>query len=779
MLDSQVVYLYGNAQINYEEIQLNANYIELSFKTNIVKAQGTLDTMQKLVGNPHFKEGVQEFEAEKMMYNFKSKKGKIYEVDTQQDQGFLHGDKVKKDSLDNFYMQKGRYTTCNLKHPHFWFDLKKVKVIKDDKIITGPANLKIMGVPTPLAVPFGFFPNRKGRANGILMPRPINSLTWGFGLENGGYYTGINDYMDLALTGDIYSRGSFALRAETNYNRKYKNNGSLVISYFRRIVSRKKFPNYQLNTDFRVRWQHAQDAKRRPNTRFTAFTDFGKTNTIAQRDINNLLTNTLASQVALDKNFANSPFSLRIAAVSDQNTRTKRVNLTLPDILFSVSPFNPFAALISGTKNKWLNDIRFNYSTNYKASVTARESNFSINNDSLNILTQNIKTAMLHNTSIATNLRLLKYFTLTPSANYNEYWYLNSIQKEFNPRTNSDTTITVNGFNRASRLSFNSSLNTNIYGIYLLKSKRVKGFQHLISPVVSYSYTPSLNKPLSYTNPDTKKSVSYSPYQGQIFEAPVNTKAISVASFELRNVLAVKYIPWSDTTFQYKKVNLLDNLSLASNYNFSADSMKLAPVQLNARINSLGNLNLNFTSTFSPYALNNSTGFETNTFHYTQNNKWLRNTNYSVFVTYSLRAKEKKKLLDKKTENMSKEELAAIQNTLNDYIDFDLPWNFSINYNLNVSKPALRTTVIQTLSISGELSLTPKWKITANTGFDLFKRQFSLVNLNIYRDLHCWEMRLNIIPYGPSKQFVLDINVKASILQDLKLTRRRDWVDLR
>jgi len=778
-VDSQMVYLYGKAKVIYTEVELKADYIELSLRKNIVYAIGVSDSSGKIVGSPEFKDGDQEFKSDKITYNFETKKGKIINVHTTQDEGYLYGDKVKKDSSDNIYMLHGTYTTCNLEHPHFWFDIYKVKVIKDDKIVTGPANLKIAGVPTPLALPFGFFPNKKGRANGIIIPRPFDSEAWGFGLEEGGYYMGINDNMDLTLTGDIFSRGSFKINAATNYVKRYKYSGSFSVRYTSNKSGEKGFPDYNVAKDMRVYWSHNQDPKARPNSRFTAKVDAGKTNAKAQREINLNIQNTLASSIRYDKIFAGTPFSMAIAANHSQNTATKIVEITAPDILLNMQSINPLGTNFTQGKAKWISDLRLNYNTNIQNKIRGFEEQiFSSKQKNLDSVFAEMRNGMTHNASLATNVKALKYLIVTPSVTYSELWYLQTKTKSWDAVNDTIATTLNRNFSRANNVGLSASLRTVLYGVYLFKHGNLKGFRHTIQPNISYNYNPGITKNQTYYNPDLQKTIEYSKYEGGIIGQPSTSKS-SFVNMGLNNILGIKYKPRKDTLGNFTKVNILDNFGASTSYNVLADSMNWSPINVNARVIILNNFNVSYDLSYNLYALNNNTGIVTKQYMRDVTGKFARLTSSNFSIQYSLRSKNTKAIItDSKT--ASQAEIDEINRNRDQYIDFNLPWQISFIYTLSYNKAALVSSYgNHILRVNGDLSLTRKWKITFSSGWDFTAKDIVLPTINVYRDLHCWEMSFNVIPYGPSKQYSLNINVKASVLQDMKLSRRRSWYDLR
>jgi len=771
----QKVYLYNQAEVYYQEITLKANYIEIDIKKNTIFAIGTADSLGKKQGNPIFSDGEQEFKAKQMLYNYKSKKGKIIDVTTRQDEGFLIGDVVKKDSMDNIYMRKGKYTTCDQEDPHFYFALNKVKVIKNDKIVTGPADLIVAGIPTPLAVPFGFFPNKKGKANGIIMPRPFNSEGLGFGLEEMGYFWGINERTDLTMSGDFYSRGSYRARAASNYVKRYKYSGNLALSFANIKTGEKGFPNYAVNRDTRIHWVHNQDPKARPDSRFTADVTVGKINNIAQRSLTDYVQNNFASRITYFKQFLGTPFSLTTQASQDQNSQTKKMNINAPQVVLNMVGINPLGSKFVIGKPKFISDLRLSYSSNFKNNITTTDTGFV--NEIRNNLSNVMKNGLNHSAILNTNLRVLKHFTFTPNMSYGESWYLQTIRKEVVRINENDSLVTKNvkGFERANNLSFGANFNTILYGFYQIKKGRLKGFRHQLTPNATYTYSPSLGKLMYYTQ--NGKQNSYSIFEQSAFGAP-STQKSSTVNFGLNNNLQMKYLSKNDSINPAKKVTLLDGLSINSGYNFLADSLKISPIAISARTILFNNLNVNYNANFNPYAINTTSGNLTNDLEINKTGKYARLTSSSLNISFTLRSKNTQNQ-KKDSPNATAEELEEINRNRDQYVDFNLPWSLSVSYNINYNKPQYISTTTQNIALNGDLSLTQKWKITCSTSYDFLQKDFVLPNFTVFRDLHCWDLRFNFIPYGPRKSYSIDLNVKASVLQDLKLSRKKDWYDAR
>jgi len=772
VVDSQLVFLYGKAEVYYGDINLKAGEIYIDQQKNLVEAKGVLDSSGKKVDNPDFSDGSQNFKSKHIVYNTKTKKGKIKEVTTVDGESYLRGESVKKDSTDVTYMQHGSYTTCNLEHPHYYFALSKLKVIPDDKIVTGPANLVVADVPTPLALPFGFFPNRKGQANGILLPTYGQADNYGFFLKDGGYYLGINEHFDVMIRGDIYTRGSWALRTESQYAQKYKYNGNVNLSYAVFKLGEEGFPNFQKRKDFFVRWNHAQDPKANPSSRFSADVNFGTSsyNQLNATNTNDILSNTFQSSVQYTKSFAKS--NLTLSARQSQNTATRKFDISAPELTYAVNRFYPFKRKNQVGANKWYEDIGLSYTNSTRAQLSTIDS--LLYKGDVNF-EKEISKGTNHVLPITTSIKLFKYFTFSPSATYTESWYLQSIRKNFDAETTSIITDTVKSFARARDLSLNTSLRTIVYGMYQFKGGPVKALRHVITPSVGFTYNPGISGYQTVKNEITGVSTNYSVFEGAMFGAPSQVKS-GFLNMGLVNNLEMKVRSAKDTISGFKKIKIFENLSIDSRYDVLADSFQLAPMSMNLRTTPFEYMTINMNAVADPYSLDPVSGRRLDEFIAENSNDLARITSMNVAITLNLKSKQAKPQTESK--NASKEELDEINRNRYQYVDFNIPWTLTMSYNFIYAKPAYVGDIKQTLSFSGDFNITDNWKVGMNSGFDLKQKTFTYTSMNIYRNLHCWEIRLNMVPFGFRKSYSIDINVKSSILQDLKLSRKRDWYDL-
>jgi hypothetical protein len=772
VVDSQLVFLYGKAEVYYGDVNLKAGEISIDQQKNLVEAQGVADSTGKKVDNPDFSDGSQNFKSKHIIYNTKTKKGKIKEVTTVDGESYLRGESVKKDSTNVTYMQHGSYTTCNLEHPHYYFALSKLKVIPDDKIITGPANLVVADVPTPLALPFGFFPNKKGQANGILLPTYGQANNYGFFLKDGGYYMGLSEHVDLMIRGDIYTRGSWALRTESQYAKKYKYSGNMNLSYAVFKLGEEGFPNFEKRKDFFVKWNHSQDPKSNPSSRFSADVNFGTSsyNQLNATNASDILANTFQSSIQYNKTFAKS--NLTLSARQSQNTATRKFDISAPELTYAVNRFYPFKRKHPVGANKWYEDIGLTYTNSTRAQLSTIDSLLYAGNVNWN---KEVSKGTNHIVPITTSIKLLKYFTFSPTATYSESWYLQSVRKSFDNELNTIVTDTIQKFARARDLSLNASLRTIIYGMYQFKNGPIKAVRHVITPNVGFTYNPGLsgyNTVMSNANGNT---ANYSIFEGAMFGAPSMIKS-GFLNMGLVNNLEMKVRSNKDTISGFKKYKIFENLSLDSRYDVLADSFQLSPFNMNLRTAPIENMSINMNAVADPYRLDPVSGRRLDEFIADQSNDLARITSMNLAISFNLKSKQAKPQTESKT--ATKEELEEINRNRYQYVDFNIPWTLNVSYNFIYSKPAYVTDIRQTVSFNGDLNITDNWKVGMNSGFDLKQKKFTFTSMNIYRNLHCWEIRLNMVPFGFRKSYSLDINVKSSILQDLKLSRKRDWYDL-
>lgn len=769
-VDDQRVFLYKNAQVNYEDVELKADFIRVNWSDKTVLASGMPDSTGKIAGRPVFKQGTDEFKSDTMRYNFDTKKGIVTNISTQQGEGYIHGQTVKK--LDEYtYIRHGYYTTCNLDSPHYYIAANKLKVIPNNKIITGPAWLVIADIPTIAAIPFGLFPNTKGRSSGIVIPAYGESGQLGFFLKNGGYYFGLSDKIDLELNGDIYSLGSYAARMHSNYKNRYHYSGAFAFSYEVIKQSEPDLADYSQLKTFFIRWNHSQDPKANPSSIFNANVNAGSTNFYQTGTTagSNYLANSFSSSISWSKSFPGKPFNLSSGITHSQNSATHEVSLTAPSVVFNVSTLYPFAKKNPEGTPKWYEKINVSYTTNLQNQLTEKDSLF-FREQSLD----KMRNGMQHSIPVSTSLKVFKFFNLTPSFSYNERWYLQTIRKNYiNDTLYIDT---VKNFRAARDFATSLSIQTRIYGMAQFKNAKIAAIRHVITPSVSFSYRPDFGEKkfgyAKYYTDVSGRETQYSIFEQGIFGGPAFGK-YGFAGFSLDNNLEIKVKQVTDTAINLKKIKLLESLSFSTGYNLAADSLNWSQISMAARTTLFDRMNISANARFDPYVID-SNYRNINVLEINRNNRLARFTNASISTGFNLNVSKKTNTTAKATDT----ELNQINNNPDDYIDFTIPFNLRVDYSLNYNVTNPQNKIFtQALGFSGDVSLTQNWKVTFNSGYDFKLKDFSYTSIGIYRDLHCWEMHINWIPFGPNQQYNFQINVKSAVLQDLKLVKKRNQYD--
>lgn len=790
VLDDQLVFMYNECDLKYEKIILTSDFVQINFDTKILYASGLPDSSGKITGNPKFSEDGEEFRAKQMRYNFDTKKGLISEVITQEGDGYLHGEVIKKMPNDEINISHGKYTTCDLEHPHFEFRFTKSKVIPNNKIITGPAYLVIEQVPTPLVIPFGLFPNKKGQRNGILIPSYGETANRGFYFENFGYYLGISDYLDLEIRGDIYTRGSWALKTKSSYNKRYKYRGSVGLRYAVNITGDQGSVDYSKSRDYAINWSHQQSDKARPNSKFTANVNIvsSKFNQYNPSSANDYLSNTFQSSIAYQTSFAGKYF-LTATLNHRQNVINHSFDLTLPELSFSANRFYPFRSKQKTGRLKWYDNISIQYKMNAKNELNTFDT--LLFDDGMWDL---VESGVKHSIPVSSSIKVMKYFNLTNSINYTERWYMKKVAQSWNDDTlisGNDTTVgylqkdTSNGFYSVRDFGFASNLSTRLYGMYQIKKGPVAAIRHVITPTIGLSYRPDFAKPEwgyydTYVDGNGNEKM-YSYYSGFIYNTAPSGESGRI-NFSLGNNLEMKVRSKKDTITGTKKVVLIESLSLATSYDLAKDSLRWSPLSVSARTRLFKNFDVSYAGNFDPYIID-STGRKKDQFEWVVNKRLFRFTGSSWNFSLNWRLNSDTKNAKKNSEKGTEEELDMINDQLDNYVDFNIPWNLTLSYSLRyvttveLISEKRDAEIVQTLSFNGDVNITPKWKFGFRSGYDFEAKDFSYTSVDIYRDLHCWEMRFNWIPIGPRKSWNFSINVKSAMLQDLKLNRKKDFRD--
>lgn len=792
-VDGKKVFLYGNAEVKYEDITLKSGVIEIDWTDETVYAHGRKDSLGKIKDTPEFSQGPQVFHSQTMKYNFKTKKGKLTEITTNEGEGHILGETVKKDQDNNFYILNGKYTTCSLDTPHFHIGARKLEVIKDDKIVTGPAFLYIENIPTPLFLPFGFFPHKNTRSSGILIPF-IGENQSGFNLRNGGYYWGISDNMDLTLRGDIYTNGSWASYATSNYVKRYRFNGNFRINYSNTINGEKDLPDHSVKKDFMITWMHNQDPKSNPYHQFRANVNLGSSSfyrNFITYNPNNYLSNSFNSSISYSRIFPGKPYSLSVNGRSSQSNPPgqpdkKLININLPDIAFNVTRLYPFKLKTSVGSPKWYEKLGFSYALN--ATNNVQVSDFTLSELDF---TRKMRNGIKHSIPISTSLNLLNYLTLTPSISYNEYWYFQSIRKTYNPLNPTSPIVdTIAGFKTGRDFAFSAGFNTRVYGLVQFRNKVIKAVRHVVTPTVSFSWRPDFSDPSygiykSVQTSASGKESKYSIFERGVYGGPAGGKS-GLISFSLDNNLEMKVRDRTDTATGTKKIKIFESVQFFSSYNMIADSLKLSPISVSGRTTLIKQLSVLFSGTINPY-IADSLGRVSNTYEWERNRRIGRLTNANFSLNFSFNSQTDKKKPAVVPQGTSPNTPIQPPSPFNinpaEYADFNIPWDFAMNYNLVYTKRYGTTTAAkaispftQSLTFYGNVNVTDKWKIGFNSGYDFISKSLTYTTLNIQRDLHCWVMSFFWVPFGFSQSYNFQINVKSSVLQDLKFNRRSNNV---
>lgn len=765
-LKKKKIFLYGDAKVDYQNISLNAEQIVIDWETSLVNATGVFDSTGKRIGSPVFSQGGQTFDAFEIDYNFRTEKGRIKKVSTQEGQGYLQGETVFRDANKNFLVNGGRYTTCNLPdHQHFYIRANKIKVIPNDKIITGPANLVIEDVPTPLVVPFGFFPNTTRNKSGILVPTYGDSPELGLFLQQGGYFFNISPNFQAALTGTIYSRGSWGLQGLTNYNYRYKFDGVFDVRYSKILRGDPELLGSLVNRDFFITWRHNQSPKARPNSQFSANVQAGTNNFNALNSFNtqNIVTNTFQSNITYTKTFPRSPFSLSLNAGHTQNTQTRVVSITAPQLQLNMNRIFPFKSKNTVGNPKWFEKIGITYTLNGRNTITQPDTLLGRGG-----IVRQMSNGLQHTIPIATSFQMGKYFTVSPGMNILGRGYFSRLEKRFDPDKGNFVNDTIQGFWAPHEVNFNTSVSTRVFSMLYLGKNIIR---HVVVPTLGFSYQPDYStRRFGFFGPDNAPA-SYSPYQIGIFGEP-SVGRRGVVSLGLNSNLEAKFKSKRDTTGTgFKKVTLLDAFNINSGYNLAADSLQFQPVVFNLRTRLFKKLDVVFSQNWDVYAINPLNNQRINTFQYEVNGNLLRTVTRNLALTTNLAS-----AAPKRKSALSPEQKAILDRERGMYVDFNVPWTLNATFNLAFN-PLSTVKSSAILNINGDVNLTDKWKIGFVSGYDFNQKALSFTSFDIYRDLHCWEMRINYIPFGFQRSYRLTINVKASVLQDLKLNRRRAWFD--
>ena len=806
-------HLYGEGKVNYQNIELTSAVITMNMDSSTVYATGVTDTAGVETGSPIFKDGETPYESKIMRYNFKTKKGFINSIVTQQGEGYVTSEEGKKGANDEIYMRHGKYTTCdNHEHPHFYLRLSMAKVRPKKNVVFGPAQLVVEDVPLPIAVPFGFFPFNSSYSSGFIMPTYGDEMNRGFYLRDGGYYFAISDQMDLKVLGEIFTKGSWGLSAASNYNKRYKFSGAFNASYLVTKTGEKNMPDYSVSKDFRIQWRHRQDAKANPNSSFSASVNFA-TSSYDRSSLSSLYNpqqysqNTKASSVSYSRNFPEIGLNISGAFNITQNTRDSSLSMTLPDVNISLNRIYPFKRKKSAGDERWYEKISLQYTGSITNSISTKD----------NLLFKTPLTqwenGMQHKIPVSATFNLFKYINIVPSFNYTERWYLRKVKQSYDASPTSRDHVkrdTINGFNRLYDYNLSLQMNTKLYGMYkplFMKSKELQ-IRHVFTPTVSYTYTPDFGKSrygyydtYTYTDEDGEvRTVEYSPYEGAVYGYPGKNMSQNI-SFSIDNNIEMKMKSDKDTT-GYKKISLIDQLGASLSYDVA--NKRWSDLSMNLRLKLTKSYTFNMNASFATYAYqfdengNVVVGDRTEWSY----GRFGRFQGYSGSFSYTLNNDTFKKLFGKKEEdkknkdnkgkeenedeeteeeteeqnnnsNMRKTEKASVDS--DGYLAFKLPWSVSLSYSYSIREDRSKDINIKTmrypyslthsLNVSGNFKIGSRWNMTYSTGYDFTSKEMSMTTLNITRDLHCFNMSCGLV-FGPFTSYNFSIRANSSMLTD-------------
>ena len=816
-LENQEISMYGESNIDYGSINLRAEEIEVDWNQKTIEANFKLDSLGKKIGKPIFSEENQSYETDKITYNFNSKKAKIKGIVTQLDDAYMQGDDVKKNEFDELFIHDAKYTTCNLAEPHFHISARKIKVIPGKKVVSGPFHLKFRNVPTPLGFIFGMFPQPKKTVSGIVMPNYGEEKRRGFYLRDGGYYFAVNEKLDIQLTGDVYSKGSYGLSLGTNYKKRYAYNGSLRFDY--NSTKMGEFEDSGVSKDFSLAWSHSPD-NRGKSSRFSSSVNF-QTNSYNQNknlvysNFNESINAQFNSNISYSKTFKGTPFNFSANLRHSQNVQTKKVNLTLPDISYNMSRIYPFKNIGKlGKTALGKLSISHRFTGRVQLSNAGIGSNLSginivnsadnlseqieFNLDNFNSILDRSKIGVKHTIPVSTSFNLFKYFTFSPNLNYEEIWYLKKLNYSYNEVENGVMIDTTNSFSRAWSYNTAFSMSTRIYGTLFFKKGKIKAIRHVISPEISLSFSPDFTKPKFGYYEDVRINEEgdtklLSKYENFLYGSPRIGSSASM-NFYIGNNLELKVLDKNDTISGTKKIKIFDNLALTSSYNFLADSFKLNPIRFNARTSFFkGLVNLSLSGNIDPYIYRLDSTVESSSgskIIYQRrvsdlaiiNKQGIGSLDFiNIALGFRFSANDFKndaRDTELDSEYGTAEQLNYINSNMAEYIDFNVPWSVNASYNLNRRKIGYRDpTLTQTLTFSGDLSISEKTKLSFRSGYDFKNKMFTQTSINATRDLHCWRISFNWVPFGRFQSYNLSINAVSALLQDLKLEKRSRFFD--
>lgn len=784
MLDKKM-YLYGVGELSSEDMKLNSAFVEISTDENYLFSKSVEDSSKTI--KPLLTQGKEKFTVKSIKYNFKSKKALILDAKMTQDQGFhLHTTVGKKQTNGELHIKNGKFTTCDLDHPRFYIRLTKAKKIPDKHVISGPMYFVIADIPLYIiGLPFGLLPNPKKNTSGVLIPEYGEDVNRGFYLRRGGYYWAINEKLNATLTGEVYSKGSWGLTLNSEFKERYKYSGRMNLTYSKHKTGEEVLPNSVAINTFWIKSSYREDPKRHPNSNFNISIDYGssKHTNLNAKNINQNANSQKSSNIAYSWSKPGSIFNFSANMGINLNTKTQLLNLNLPTLAFNIKKQFPFKNLGTGS-NKWYQKIGYSLNVNARNTVTTTDTLF-WREQTL----YEMKNGLKYSIPINTSFKLFEFVNVSPSINYTGRIYAQYLQEKNIYYLNNDVPVsgitndTITKINHPFDFSFSLPFSTKLYGIFNINKGRLQAIRHVMSPSISYNYRPDFSTDFwGFYGYNASDSISpyYSHTKGFIFGTPPTGKSGAIG-FSLGNNFEMKLKNKNDTIDEPTKIKLLDNLSLSTSYNLAVDSMNLSNIRISGSTRLFNNFSARFGASFDPY-IRNENGTRINTFEWTENKRIARFNNATISFSGSLKPNKgsKKGQRNNTSSETSDNIFYYYLNQDIPYTDFNIPWNLSMNYNFVINnnfditsqKYVPKTT--QTASLNGSFSLTENWKITASSRYDFSAKKFISANFSIHRDLHCWEMNFNVIPFGTWKSYTFRINIKSSVLKDLKYEKRKE-----
>ena len=795
--------LYDKAELYYQDIELKSGIIVMDYEKNEVYAGRIKDSTGIYKQYPNFKQGENVIEPDSIRFNFKTKKALIWNSRTDQGEFKVKAAITKKENDSVYFLRGARFTTSkDVDHPEYYFRTSKVKFIPGKKVITGLTNMVIADVPTPLALPFAFFPMSKETSiSGVILPSYNDSNNRGFSLQNGGYYFALDDHYDLTVSGDYYTNGSYGMRFESSYAKRYNYRGNLNFRFENLINSERGYPDYSKQKIYNIQWSHSKDSKSNPNSSFSASVNLGSSKyfkqSINQANIGSNLNNTLSSSVSYSKTFNSVPqVRMSLTATHSQNTQTEEINMTLPTLQASVDRIYPFVGK-DGIKKGFFKNINLQYNLNAQNSFITKDSLFFKPE-----MFKDAKTGMEHTIPLSTNFKLFKYFSVSTSANYKEVWYLKTISRNFDVNQGEVVDNIVHGFDAYRTYSFSSGIGTTIYGTFnFSEKKKIKSIRHVMRPSASYGYTPSFEKYYDTYASDASGTMTkdYSRFENGIFGSPGKSNS-NTLGFDLSNTFEAKITDKDSTKTEAKKIMLLNNLNLSTSYDINADgitSLKWSPVRVSGGTQLFNNkMNVNFGTTLDPYTIDNS-GKRINVFNIDNGGSLFRMTSANMTLNYSLSSKkdeENKKdknnqgkrnggreddlfgtntdLSDRRKSQFDESEEEG-EDKISEFFSSKLPWDMTFAYSLTYGNNNREKQITgNSLMISANADLTPKWKTGISTGYDFVQKGVTFTQLRFERDLLSWRMDFNWMPFGTNANWSFFIGIKSGVLSDIKWDKR-------